>query len=103
MDQSKIEIKCYPSNYQETSLRVKIDFVDFQFERAEEINGPKKNVFVVMWMPQKCLKFGINKFYIAIDDRVQYEIYEFYLNRIMQIGQIAEIGKFDCIRIFYTE
>lgn len=73
-------------------MRVDINVNDFRFERAEEVDGPKKNVFAILWTPQANRH---NEFYIAIDDRLQYDIYEAYLNNLLKICRIIKNGELD--------
>lgn len=95
IDSPSIEIKINPvhHDYMSIPLEVNINFNDFHFERADEVDGIKKNVFAITWTPQITEH---NEFYIAIDDRVQFENYEKYLNNMVKICRIAEDGKFDC-------
>lgn len=92
IDSPSIEIKCHSVKpYAEVPLGIIINFNDFRFERAEEVCGTKKNIFAITWTPQITEH---NEFYIAIDDRVQYENYGTYLNNMVKICRIAEDVKF---------
>lgn len=96
IDSPKIEIKCRALNlHTDIPLQTIIDFNDFHFERLDEVDGTKKNVFAITWRPQITEN---NEFFIAIDDRVQFDNYGTYLNNMIKICRIAEDGKFfDCI------
>lgn len=88
---SNIQIKCRAlTSYDDVPLAIVINFNDFHFERVEEVDGMKQNVFAITWSPQITEN---NEFFIAIDDRVQFVNYGTYLNNMIKICRIAEDGK----------
>lgn len=92
IDSPNIEIKCSPlKSFVDVPLQTTINFNDFHFEQVNEVDGMKKNVFAITWTPQITEN---NEFFIAIDDRVQFENYGTYLNNMIKICRIAEDGKF---------
>lgn len=87
---SNIQISCYPVNHFEVvPLSVDIEFHDFRFERVIDLVGNKSNVFAILWTQQN----QPSEFFIAIENAIQFKNYESYLNNVMKICRIAEMGK----------
>lgn len=87
---SNIQISCYPVNhFEEVPLSVDIEFHDFRFERVIDCVGNKSNVFAILWTQNN----QPSEFFIAIENAIQFKNYESYLNNVMKICRIAEMGK----------
>lgn len=92
IDSPNIKIKCRALHpYVDIPLETIINCNDFHFERIEEVDGMKMNVYAITWTPQITEH---NEFCIAIDDRVQFDNYGTYLKNMIKVCRIAEDGKF---------